>query len=326
MKGERSSRWRWVLVTAGIVALVVVWQAARSRPNGNTEADASTPGACRVSRVDLHEELRVPATVRPSVRTAMRSPVAGRVDSLFVAEGAAVTNGQLVGWVSSVERLAMLDAARGRSEAERAKWDDLVRPVPLMAPVGGTVLWRRAAPGQPVAPDTDIVVLYDRLVTVAQVDEADVSRLRPGIPVSASMPAFPGVVLTGTVARVSNEASLVNGVPMFDVEVLCAGLPPAARAGMSVDCRLILSVRKGVLALPAEVADGFELPGQAVVADAAGRVSARSVQTGIRSGGWVEIVSGLSEGEAVVRKHRAGAGGVRTTSPIVPISQRSEGR
>lgn len=326
MKGERSSRWRWVLVAAAVVALVVVWQAVRSRTNGSAEAEASSSGVCTVSRVDLQEELRVPATVRPSARTAIRSPVAGRVDSLFVAEGAAVTNGQLVGWVSSVERLAMLDAARGRSDAERAKWDDLVRPVPLVAPVSGVVLWRRGSPGQPVGPDTDILVFYDRLVIVAQVDEADVSRLRPGIPVSAAMPAFPGVVLTGTVARVSNEASLVNGVPMFDVEVLCAGLPPAARAGMSVDCRLILSGRKGVLALPAEVADGLELPGQAMVSDAAGRVWARPVKTGIRSDGWVEIVSGLSDGESVVRRPRAGAGGVRATSPIVPISQRPAGR
>ena len=58
--------------------------------------------------------LKVLATgsVQPENRLQIKSPIGGRAESVLVKEGQKVRKGQVLAWVSSTERAAMIDSAR----------------------------------------------------------------------------------------------------------------------------------------------------------------------------------------------------------------------
>src|SRR3989339_238898 len=51
-------------------------------------------------------------TVMPRNRVEIKPPVAGRIEDVLVNEGTHVRKGQIIAWISSNERAALLDAAR----------------------------------------------------------------------------------------------------------------------------------------------------------------------------------------------------------------------
>ncbi len=56
------------------------------------------------------------ATVLPKNRLEIKPSVNGRIEKILVREGDKVKIGQILAWMSSTERAALLDAARGQGE------------------------------------------------------------------------------------------------------------------------------------------------------------------------------------------------------------------
>jgi HlyD family secretion protein len=91
--------------------------------------------------------------------------------------------------------------------------------------------------------------------------------------------------------------------------------PAGVRAGMFMDAEILVAERETV-AVPV-TAVGSSPAGSTVMTVADGLVSRTLVKTGIRDGGWVEIVEGISAGDTVVTK--AGAF-VRDGDRINPVA------
>src|SRR6185436_13241208 len=91
-----------------------------------------------------------------------------------------VKKGQILAWLSSSERAALLDAARARGPEEVKKWEELYKPTPMLAPIAGTLIARNFEPGQGVNASDGVLVLSDRLIVRANVDETDIAQLRVG--------------------------------------------------------------------------------------------------------------------------------------------------
>ena len=53
-----------------------------------------------------------------------------------------MTKGQILAWMSSTERAALMDAARSKGPEEVSRWEELYRPTPILAPIRGTVISR----------------------------------------------------------------------------------------------------------------------------------------------------------------------------------------
>ena len=92
----------------------------------------------QVRRGDLEVKVLANGVVQPQNRLEIKPPIAGRVESIMVNEGDYLTKGQILAWMSSTDRAALLDAARARGSQELAHWEDLFKPTPLIAP------WRAA--------------------------------------------------------------------------------------------------------------------------------------------------------------------------------------
>ena len=255
-----------------------------------------------VERQDLRITKTATGEVTPQNRVEVKPPIAGRVEQVLVREGEAVTQGQVLAWMSSAERAALLDAARSQGPEVVKRWESAYKPAPLMSPLDGTVIVRAVEPGQTVTTENPVVVVADRLIVKAQVDETDIGAIAVGQPASISLDAFPQDVIAATVDHVAYEATTVNNVTIYEVDVLPAQVPDVMRSGMTATVTFIVADKPETLAVPAE-AIRRDASGAAVLVAGArpwDRPEKTAVATGATDGKSVEILSGLQPGETVL--------------------------
>jgi len=261
------------------------------------------------------------AVVEPRNRVEIKPPIGGRIEEVLVDEGDRVTRGQIVGWMSSTERATLLDAARAQGEEMFRKWEDVYKPTPLIAPFSGTIIAREAELGQTVTTQDVTLVLSDRLIVNAQVDETDIGRVRAGAKVTCTLDAYPDVTVDGKVRRIAYEAVTVSNVTVYEVEIEPERVPACMKSGMTATVRFRIAAVDDTLTLPASAVlsrDGKRL----VMLDDGNPETPPEpfrVLTGLESNGWVEILAGLRGDERVVRQVYApekAAGNGR--SPFMP--------
>ncbi len=267
-------------------------------------AVAETPTA-RVERGNMKITVLTTGTVKPQNRLEIKSPIAGRVEEILVREGQAMKKGQIMAWLSSTERAALLDAARAKGATELAYWEDLYRPTPLVAPLDGDIIARNIEPGQTVTAQDVLLVMSDRLIVEAQLDETDIARIAAGQRAEITLDAYPDKTMLGEIDHIAYEAKTVNNVTMYMVDVLPHSIPEFLRSGMTANVRVIIDEKNDVLLLPAD-AILTERGSTSVLlhdTEVRQRQSSLRITIGISDGRNVEIVEGLEEGDVVVRKN-----------------------
>jgi macrolide-specific efflux system membrane fusion protein len=284
--------------------------------------DAPPYREATVVRGDLQVTITATGTVAPYNRLEIKPPIAGRVEEILIDEGEDVTQGQLLAWMSSSERAALLDAARARGELKR--WEEFYKPTPILAPINGSVISRNVEPGQTFTTADAVLVLSDRLTVKAQVDETDIAEVRLKQPAKIILDAYPKEVFSAHVDQIAYDATTVNNVTTYVVDVLPENPPDFLRSGMTASVEFDVASKTGALVLPLEAVRTAEGRSIALVgAPKGGEPVERTVGVGLNDGRRIEIVSGLAEGETVLIPQRKTAsrpaGG---TSPLSPLRQR----
>lgn len=282
-----------------------------------------TTGEFRVqeaARGDLEVTVLATGVVRPRNRLEVKPPLAGRAEEVLVQEGDRVRKGQILLWMSSTERAALLDAARARGPEEVKRWSEFYRPTPVMSPIDGTVILRRVEPGQSFTAQDALLVVADRLIVEAQVDETDIAQVRRRQPARIVLDAYPETTIVGEVAAIAYEARTVSNVTTYPVEVLPSEVPPFMKSGMTANVRFKVAERRGVVVVPSQAIRNRD--GRTYVllppAKRGDKPSERAIEIGLSDGRRVEVVSGLAEGEQIliaeVRLDTARSGGVNPFS------------
>src|SRR3989304_9636454 len=96
-----------------------MWQSDQSDDNRKTATETSNPG-----RGNIEVFITTPGTVQPQNRLEMKPPISGRIEDILVREGDHVKKGNIVAWMSSTERAALLDAARSRGGETLRQWEE----------------------------------------------------------------------------------------------------------------------------------------------------------------------------------------------------------
>ncbi|CAN5210700.1 efflux RND transporter periplasmic adaptor subunit [soil metagenome] len=194
--------------------------------------------------------------------------------------------------------LAARDTARAVvNSASAQKLDRVIR-----APFSGVVGISDIAPGALISPGTPIVSLDD--VSVIRVDFSVPDRyltiLREGLTINAMPDALPGQTFTGHIAQIDTRIDPTTRALKARAEFPNTDrrLKPGMLIKVSID-----QGQRQAMAVP-EAAIQFEGTQASVFLIAKGpkgQIARRTaVQTGLSSGGFVEIVSGLKAGDHIV--------------------------
>lgn len=188
-------------------------------------------------------------------------------------------------------------AKESLSEAEAALSQSLV-----LAPFDGTVIYVAASEGDPVPQGSELIQLAElqEFELVVNIDEVDLPLISAGAETRILLEAFPDRMIESEIHSIARRAEIVGGTTVFPATVRFQGeddlliLP-----GMNADVEITAEVRRDVLLLPE---GSFQTVGRRAFVDVLvdGDVEQREIRTGVRSGGMVEIASGLEEGDQVV--------------------------
>lgn len=182
----------------------------------------------------------------------------------------------------------------------------------MTAPAAGTIVAIASEVGEPIgttAVGTQgtsgfiILAALDDFVVTADFAEGDVVGIAVGQKVSLEFDALPDETRVGEVTHVAPFGVVDpsgSSLTTYEVTISLPNAPEGLRAGMTAQASITTEERLGVVAAPVTALvptdDGFIVR----VQGEDGVITNVDVEVGIRGGYYVEILSGLSEGDRVV--------------------------
>jgi len=240
-------------------------------------------------------------SVAPLNRVEIKPPISGRIEKLLVDEGHTVKSGQILAWMSSSDRAAILDAARGQGPEALKHWQDSYKPTPIVAPLSGVIILRNVVVGQTVDPSVVIYAMSDTLIVLGQVDESDIGRIHIGMPALITLDAYPNKKVEGKVFDILYEGKNVSNVITYGVKLRFEQVPSFFRSQMTANISFIVKSKDEALLLPSSaVRDMPNGSKQVFIPGPDGKPTAHEITTGIESNDKVEVISGLQSGDEVL--------------------------
>lgn len=287
----------------GLAALLLIGGSCLGFRHKRAKAEAARIASMLSVKPDkgvLVTKTQAIATVEPENRVLVTPSLAGRAEEVLFREGEDVVKGQVLAWISSSERTALLDSLRMRDAAprERKMVEEAYNLTPVVAPIDGMVVKRAVEPGQSVSQSKELAVISDRLIVKTFVDETDIGAIKAGQKAEFYLDAFPNKMRTGRVIAISHESTLKDGVIVYEVKILPSGSIPALRSGMTADVLVVTGSKKDALTVPKRAVKYRD--GEALVSvKEEGRLTEKKVLVGASGDKSIEITSGLSENDTV---------------------------
>ncbi|HPI41481.1 MAG TPA: efflux RND transporter periplasmic adaptor subunit [Pseudobdellovibrionaceae bacterium] len=275
---------------------------------------------------DIEVSILATGTVQPENRLEIKAPISGRIDEVLVKEGQKVAKGQVLARMSSIDRAALIDAARSQGSDEIKKWQDIYRATPIIAPLSGMIIRRNIEPGQTIANTEAILVMSNHLTVNAQVDETDLAKIKLKQKAEIFLDAYPENKIPAQVDQIAFEAKTVNNVTTYTVIVLPETVPEMMRSGMTANISFILDKKESVLSIPNEVLQTKEGVVQVLLKNTTKTPQEVVIEVGVSNGKYTEVLSGLKKGDIVLREEIKGQSS-NSTNPFSPIGagRRSSG-
>lgn len=317
-------RRRWLLLSLSVLLAVgiaaVIWWVRR--PSETVWV---------VQRGDLSSSLELPGRIVGLRSVAVRAAYDTRVHILAVQPGDSVRAGDIVAVLDdsplvsrreqAEQQLLQAEVALAQAEASGAPAEMLVRAEDqrrrakealhqaterladkyVLAPADGIVTEVLVTEGAPVGAGAVIarIVSVESLGVSATVDEVDAQYLTAMQAVRVTVDALPGWEGRGTVVSLGRSASQQAGLVGFPLLVRLDETDDAVRPGMTATVHVDTVLRRNVLLVPERaIRTVGERAFVMVLTD--GRREEREVRLGLRSGGMVEVASGLAEGDRVL--------------------------
>src|SRR5207248_5531683 len=128
----------------------------------------------------------------------------------------------------------------------------------ILAPFDCTILTRPVSIGQAVSGSggfnsgTEVLTIADlnSMIINAQVNQADVPRLKADEVVEVTVEAVPGLRVTGTVERIAPQATIKNNIKGFGARIFLKDIDPRVRPGMTSNVQIPVASADNVVAVP----------------------------------------------------------------------------
>ena len=207
------------------------------------------------------------------------------------------------------------DLARNALESAQkvlAITEERLTKTEVHAPFDCTVLTRPVSIGQAVSGSggfnsgTEVLTIADlnSMIINAQVNQADVPRLKVGEAVQVTVEAVSGLQVTGVVERISPQATIKNNIKGYPARVALRNVDTRVRPGMTANVRIPVASADQVTAVPLAAVFTEKNPDNAqmeryVYVEQGDKFEKRNVKVGVSDYFYAEIQEGLKAGEAV---------------------------
>ena len=175
----------------------------------------------------------------------------------------------------------------------------------ITAPIRGVIASVSTEEGETVAagmqaPTFVTIIDLKRLQVDAYVDEVDIGKVKVGQRAVFTVDTFPATEFEGEVSAIYPKAVVQDNVVNYDVVVdIETPYHGMLRPEMTASVTIFLERREGVLAVPSKTVQR-ERGKNVVYVLADGREEPREIKVGWRDGQWIEVASGLEDGETVL--------------------------
>ena len=315
----RNKKWKFYLgLLVALVILTTLIIRTKQNESSNEVIKEISP-----TYGDVQTFISTIGTVQPQNRLEIKPPISGRIEEILVKEGERAKVGQTVARMSSTERAALLDAARAQGEETLKYWQGAYKPTPLIAPIDGEVIVRAVEPGQTVTSNDVVIVLSDRLIVKAQVDEVDIGSVKVGQKAIISLDAYPEIKVNSIVDHISYESKIVNNVTIYEVDIAPESIPDVFRSGMSANVDIIEKSKEDVLLIPLEAVKK-DKEGSFVLLSQGEKPVRRRVEIGIFDERNVEVISGIEAEDKILivtQKYSPSQDTSSRRSPFMPFGR-----
>lgn len=254
------------------------------------------------------------ASVKVSESSTVTAETSGKVSGLNLLAGDTVSKGDRVCTITgdSVDNAienARISVSNAGSSLENAQ--DRLSDYEVTAPISGTVVTKSAKAGDKIEGGSSgtLCTIYDLtyLEMTMNIDELDISDVAVGQTVEVTADAVEGKTYTGVVTRVSVAGVTSGGITAYPVTVRIDetdGLLP----GMNVDAEIVIEESRDTLAIPCGalnrgdtvlITAGSPSAVNALDQEAPEGYVYVEVETGVSDGSYIEVTSGLQEGDTV---------------------------
>jgi HlyD family secretion protein len=147
-------------------------------------------------------------------------------------------------------------ASLAQAEAQLRRAQRNLGYTTIKSPVKGVIIDRRVNIGQTVVASLNAPSLFliakdlKRMQVWVSVNEADIGKIHPGLPVTFNVDAFPGEIFRGEVGKVRLNASMTQNVVTYTVEVVTDNSSGRLLPYLTANVRFEMNRRTDVLQVP----------------------------------------------------------------------------
>jgi len=217
--------------------------------------------------------------------------------------------------IASLE--AQIDGAKAKLDGDKAK----LGYTKIYAPTSGVVVAQPAAAGQTLnanqtAPTILTIANLDTMTVWAQVAEADIPKIKVGMPVYFTTLGNPNHRWHAKVTQILPSPETVNNVVLYDVLIDIPNPDHLLMTNMTAQVFFVLGSAHDVPIVPtAALRHGPHMPAgtyRATVVTSRGAAN-RLIKVGLQNRTSAQVLSGLSPGDRVAVGMNAGESGDRTS-------------
>lgn len=257
---------------------------------------------------DMYPTITSTVGLEASATKTVSAKVAGEVSVVHVTNGDIVQKGTLLLELAADNLEDEIENANDAVEDAQLSLDNLYESIEnytLTAPIDGTVVRKILKAGETAEGGDTLCMIYDLsyLTVTLAIDELDIKSVAVGQKATVTADAMEGSVFNGVVTRVGVNGTTSGGVTTYPVDIRIDetdGLLP----GMNVDIVIAVKEARSVLTVPV---DAVQRNNRVAVKNADGSTGENApegcsyvtVEIGMADEDYVEIVSGLSEGDTV---------------------------
>ncbi len=240
---------------------------------------------------------------------SVTAEVSGEVVAIVNDEGAEVSSGSTIIRLQSDSVTNSVQAAADSVKDARLSLEnqyESLEDYTIKSPIKGTVIEKKKKAGDTIDSNAELCTIYDLsyLKMTMNIDELDISKVKVGQEVTVTADAVQGQTFKGKVTKINMAGTTTNGVTTYPIEVQIEdteGLLP----GMNVSTEIIVNQVEDVVAIPV----GAVVRGDKVLVKT-GNTSTEdptvpagyeyvNVETGVSNDQYVEIKSGINEGDEI---------------------------